>query len=1142
MAALASLGIGSGLDLNGIITKLMAVEGQPLTVLTQKEAAFQAKLSAYGSLKGVISSFQTSVSALNNQSNFKAYTATPSDSTVLTASASRISTPGSSSITVTQLAQSQTLLTSPIASTTAAIAAAGTSTTLTFQFGTISGSLTSSTSGIYAAGATFTQNAAQSTGTITISNTNNSLQGIRDSINAANMGVTASIVNNGNTTSPYNLVLTSKDTGLANSMKITVGGAADVSIANLLAYNPTSTQNLTQSTAAQNAALTVNGVPISSTSNAVTGAMTGTTLNLIKTGSTNLSVSRDTATVTASVQSLVKAYNEANTTLKDYTRYDPATKKGGILLGDSAALSIQSRIRSTLTAAITGLGSSSLTTLTQIGISFKKDGTLALDNAKLTTALANSYGDMASLFTAVGKPTDTLVSYISSTTASSELLPSKGATIGSDQGTQSVQTGSTAAGLTITGSNDEFNIAIDGGSPVSITLAQQIYASDSALATEAQTKINAALVAAGQSSKSVSVSASSGIISITSNTYGSYSAVSVTAQGSDTGNTSLLGSTPVSSTAATIATSVNDTLAVTLDGISADVTLAAGTYTPSALTGAVQSAINSTPAFAALGKSVTVSQNQGVLTITSNQPGSSSAVKITGGNAKINLLGAAPTTTATATQVSGTQPGSYNLTVSTLPTQGKSVGSDKSTQSLLTGSTVAGLTVGASNNEFNIAIDGGAVVGVTLTPQTYSSDSALATEAQTQINAALVAAGQSTKSVSVSASSGIISITSNTFGSTSSVSVTTQGVNTGNTSLLGNSPVSSTIATINQSLQTGSVAAGLTITSGSNDNFNVSVDSGAAVSVTLTAGSYTATSLAAHIQTQINAALTAGGQSTKSVSVATDSSGKVSITSNTLGGRSSISLTAAGANTGLTNLMGSPISSTSTTVPLEVTLGDTTATVTLAAGSYTASALAAQIQSAINGTPAFSAAGKTVNVTQSSDRLTITSDSYGSTSTVSLTTGPIITNLFGTPTKTSGVDAAGTINGVAAIGSGQFLTGATGNASEGLKVQIIGGLTGARGKVDYSQGYAYTLNKVLGDFLNTTGSIANRTNGINKSITEIGHQRETINRRLISTEALYRKQFSSLDMLVSQMKTTGDSLTSMLQGLPSSSNTQSSKN
>jgi flagellar hook-associated protein 2 len=321
------------------------------------------------------------------------------------------------------------------------------------------------------------------------------------------------------------------------------------------------------------------------------------------------------------------------------------------------------------------------------------------------------------------------------------------------------------------------------------------------------------------------------------------------------------------------------------------------------------------------------------------------------------------------------------------------------------------------------------------------------------------------------------------------------------------------------------------------------VDNGAAVSVTLTAGDYTANTLAAHIQTQINAALTAGGQSTKSVSVATDSSGKVSITSNTLGGRSLISLTTGtGTNTGLTNLMGSPVSSTSTTVPLEITLGDTTATVILAAGSYTASELAAQIQSSVNGTAAFSAAGKTVYVSQSSDRLTITSDSYGSTSTVSLTAGPTAMNLFGTQTKTSGIDASGTINGVAAIGSGQFLTGARGNASEGLKVQVVGGLTGARGSIDYSQGYAYTLNKLLNNFLNTAGSIASRTDGINKSISDINHQRETINRRLTTTEALYRKQFTALDTLTSQMKTTSDSLTSMLNGLPSSSNTQSSKN
>jgi flagellar hook-associated protein 2 len=228
---------------------------------------------------------------------------------------------------------------------------------------------------------------------------------------------------------------------------------------------------------------------------------------------------------------------------------------------------------------------------------------------------------------------------------------------------------------------------------------------------------------------------------------------------------------------------------------------------------------------------------------------------------------------------------------------------------------------------------------------------------------------------------------------------------------------------------------------------------------------------------------------------------------------------------------------------LAVTLGDTSATVALTAGSYTASTLAAHIQSAINGNSTLIAAGKTVNVSQSTGVLTITSANYGSTSTVNLTGGTAKTDLFGTTTTaTSGVDASGTINGVAAIGSGQFLTGVTGNASEGLKIQVVGGLTGSRGTVDYSQGYAYKLNKLMDSFLNTTGSIASRTDGINKSIADISLQRTAMTRRLATTEALYRKQFTSLDTLVASLNSTGTSLTSMLKGLPSSSYTQSSTN
>ena len=1026
MANLAAPGIGSGLDVNGILTKLMAAESQPLTVLAKKEAAFQAKLSAYGSLKGTISSFQSAVSALNNQSKFKTYNATPSDSSVLTASASSIATPGSYAITVGQLAQAQTLLTSAKTTTTAAIAAAGTSTTLTFQFGAISGGIL--TNGVYA-GATFTQNATQATGTVTITNANNSLQGIRDSINAANIGVTASIVNNGNATTPYNLVLTANDAGLASSMKITVGGGADASISSLLAYDPAAAQSLTQSAVAQNATLTANGVAISSASNAVTGAVTGATLNLAKIGTTNLSVTRDTASVSASVQALVKAYNDTTTTLKGFMSYDATTKKGGILLGDSATQSIQSRIRSTLTAALTGLGSSSLTTLSQIGVSFQKDGTLTLDNTKLQAALTTSFGDMARLFAAVGKPTDNLVTYISSTAASTTALPSLGATVGSNKGTQAVQTGSAAANLTITaggGGNDNFNVAVDGGVAVSVTLTPGApYVSATALATEVQTQINAALTLAGQGTKSVSVAADgSGKISITSNAFGSTSGVSVTA-GSNTGNTDLLSVAPVSSTVATITAGVNDTLALTLDGVSTSVTLTAGTYTASELAGAIQSAINSAPAFSTLGKSVTVSQTLDVLTITSNQPGASSAVSVTGGTAKTNLLGAVPTTSTTVGQVNGTRPGSYALTVTTLATQGNSVGSNKGTQAVQTGSAAANLTItagGGGNDNFNVAVDGGVAVSVTLTPGApYVSATALATEVQTQINAALTLAGQGTKSVSVAADgSGKISITSNAFGSTSGVSVTA-GSNTGNTDLLSVAPVSSTVATI---------------TAGVNDT-------------------------------------------------------------------------------------------------LALTLDDVSTTVTLAAGSYTATTLVAQIQSAINGTSTFVTAGKTVNVSQAADVFTITSDNYGSNSIVSLTGGTAMTKLFGAlPTTTTGVDAAGTINGVAALGSGQFLTGVTGDAAEGLKVQIIGGLTGARGTVDYSQGYAYSLNKLLDNFLASAGSIATRTDGINKSITDIAHQREVLNRRLAITEENYRKQFTSLDMLISKLNNTSNSLTSMLGNLP----------
>src|SRR5215212_2764073 len=208
--AISSPGIGSGLDISSIVTQLMNVEKQPLTLLDQKEASFQAQLSAYGTLRGSLSSFQTAVSGLDNLATFRSVSSTSSDAGIATASATADAAAGVHDLDITQLAKTHAVSAAGQTTTTATIGS-GISTTLTFDFGTIAGG--SLTNGVYT-GATFTQDGTQTSGTVTIDSTNNSLQGIRDAINKANIGVRASIVNDGSGT-PYRLTLTGKTTGVS---------------------------------------------------------------------------------------------------------------------------------------------------------------------------------------------------------------------------------------------------------------------------------------------------------------------------------------------------------------------------------------------------------------------------------------------------------------------------------------------------------------------------------------------------------------------------------------------------------------------------------------------------------------------------------------------------------------------------------------------------------------------------------------------------------------------------------------------------------------------------------------------------------------------------------------------------------------
>jgi flagellar hook-associated protein 2 len=507
--AISSPGIGSGLDINSLVGQLMALERRPLSLLDTREAKFQAQLSAYGSLKGALSSFQSAVSALATPAKFTALKASVADATVMSASAGSSASVGSYSITVQTLANAQKLKSGTFATTGTTVGTGA----ITLQFGTYSGG-------------SFTLNPDKSAKTIAIDSARSSLAGVRDAINAANAGVTAGIVNDG---TGNRLVIASKDAGVANALKITVTdddlNNTDAAGLSQLVYDASAggTTNLSQTVPAQNATAVIDGITVSKSTNTVTDAIEGVTLNLLKEGgTTTLTVARDSAGAQAAVESFVKAYNDLNKTITDLSKYDAANKKASTLTGDATVRSVQTQLRGLFNTALSTAGGG-LTSLSDIGVTFQKDGTLKLDSGKLTTALNDSTKDVSSLFAAIGKPTDSLIAFAASTTNT------KNGTYAvniSQLATRGQSVGGGGAALTInSGSNDTLSITVDGVA-ATVTLAAGTYTATT-LAAELQSKINGAS-ALSSAGSSVAVAQSGGVLTVTSNRYGSASNAAIT--------------------------------------------------------------------------------------------------------------------------------------------------------------------------------------------------------------------------------------------------------------------------------------------------------------------------------------------------------------------------------------------------------------------------------------------------------------------------------------------------------------------------------------------------------------------------------------------------------------------------------------
>lgn len=514
---LNSPGIGSGLDINNIVGQLMEIERRPLTTLAGREARQQAQLTAFGSLKGSLSTFQNSISALTDPAKFTAATANFSDKAVATVSASSSAIAGNFSVEVQALAQAQKLRSENFTSPNATIG----SGSLSIQFGTYSDG-------------NFTLNPEKAAQSITISPNQASLVGVRDAINNADAGVSASIINDG---SGDRLVIASKDTGLSNALKITVtdddSNNTDNTGLSRLAFDASTggIANLTETVAAANAALVIDGIPISKASNKISDAIQGVTLELLKAdiGSTKtLTVARDNASIQSNIKSFVTAFNDLNKTITNLSRFDATNNRASVLTGDATLRSIQTQLRGVFNTFLSTAGGG-LTTLSDIGVTFQADGTLKLDENKLSAVLTDSTKDISTLFAAVGKPSDSLVSFVSATPDTQNgsfalnitQLATQGSTIGSN-----------AAALTITtGVNDTLNLDIDGVS-ASIILADGNYTADS-LAAEIQSKINGAS-ALSSASISVTVTHSAGVLNLTSDRFGSESTVSITGGNAET--------------------------------------------------------------------------------------------------------------------------------------------------------------------------------------------------------------------------------------------------------------------------------------------------------------------------------------------------------------------------------------------------------------------------------------------------------------------------------------------------------------------------------------------------------------------------------------------------------------------------------
>lgn len=483
MASITSAGIGSGLDVAGLAEQLVAAEGQPArSRLDRKEAGEQASLSALGTFKGALTDFQSTLPGLRDGQAFQALNVSADVEDYVTAAVSQDAQPGSFNVDVRQLAQAQRLTSDNFGSDKEPLG----SGTLTFQFGRYDSETKR-----------FIVNPDRPVQLIVIAPGNNTLRGIREAVDSAGIGIRASLINGGD---GFYLVLSSQVTGVDNSIRLTVsdddGTDTDLFGLSRLAYNPDALPgqgaNLNETIAAQDALIDIDGITVAKGSNTITDVMAGISFDLhaVSEGTqTHFDLTRDDAGIVEGIEAFIKSYNEFIQTISSLTGYDPEAGKAGPLAGDASIRAIANQLRTRIGSTFEATNFT-YTSLSSIGITTERDGSLKLDAVKLQDALATDRQQVARIFVKTGNTTDPHIRYLGAGDNTAMGIHEVFISQLAQRGHYVVDEPLFSFPITVDERNHSLEIKVNGVSSETIILSHRDYDDGEQFAQELQNRIN----------------------------------------------------------------------------------------------------------------------------------------------------------------------------------------------------------------------------------------------------------------------------------------------------------------------------------------------------------------------------------------------------------------------------------------------------------------------------------------------------------------------------------------------------------------------------------------------------------------------------------------------------------------------------